>query len=109
MADKTTTQHHRKVVDIARRYPDTFLACRDHGHSWRPVDAAFLQSGDIERILGCERCEATRRQILDRNGYIKSGHYDYTDGYLMTGVGRLDTHDRAVMRKINITRFLNTK
>jgi hypothetical protein len=107
---QTSTPHHRMVADIAKRYPDEFLACRDFGHRLVPTDAAFLQSGDIERILKCERCDVKRRQILDKNGYIKSGNYDYAEGYLMPhGTGRLDLHDRAVMRKTNVTRFLNAK
>jgi len=92
-----------KLKDIAKRYPDTMLACRDMGHDWRPIEAAWLQNGNIERVLGCTRCEAKRVQYLDKNGYIvKGGGYNYPDGYQMKGMGRLDTDGRAVLRRASV-------
>lgn len=102
-------KHVTQVRDIAKRYPDQYLACRDHGHSWQPLDARYLQDGNIERILGCERCEARRVQKLDKRGYLVGGHYDYADGYAMVGIGRLDTDDRAVLRRTSIQRMFDNK
>jgi len=103
MAESTKLQ---RVRDIAKRYPDDFIACRDSGHRWKPVEAAWLQDGHIERILECDRCDAQRIQILDKNGYVVAGTYHYSDGYTMTGVGRLDTDGRAIIRRTAVLKLL---
>lgn len=103
MTEKKTIQ---KLRDIAKRYPENMLACRDHGHSWKPLEAAWLQDGRIERVLACERCEAHRVQFMDKDGYILGGHYDYADGYPMVGVGRLDTDGRAIFRRTSVQKLL---
>jgi hypothetical protein len=95
-----------KLKDVAKRMPDTFLSCRDHGHLWAPLEAAWLQDGNIERTLGCTRCEAKRLQYLDKNGYVLGGHYNYADGYAMKGIGRLDTDGRAVLRRASVLKQL---
>lgn len=96
-----------KVADIAERYPQMFIECRDFGHSWRPKNASWLQGGSIERTLGCSRCKTTRTQILDREGYIVSGYYEYADGYRLVGLGALKAPDRAEFRRSSVTRYLN--
>ena len=103
----TEKKNVQRLRDIAKRYPDSYLACRDHGHSWQPLDASFLQDGNIERILGCVRCEARRVQRLDKQGYLLGGHYDYADGYAMVGIGRLDTDGKAIMRRTSVQRMMN--
>jgi hypothetical protein len=100
-------KHHQQLADIAKRYPDEYLACRAGlGHSWEPESAAWLQNGTIERVLVCKRCTAKRVQILDADGYIVGGHYTYADGYTIKGVGPLDTADRAALRRTHVMRLM---
>jgi hypothetical protein len=103
MADRKTAQ---KITDIAKKYPERLLACRDQGHSWEPIEATWLQDGNIERILGCTRCETRRVQYLDKRGYVIGGHYEYADGYQMKGLGRLDTDGRAILRRTHVMQQL---
>lgn len=77
------------------------------GHSWQPLQAAWLQNSTIEQVLGCSRCEAKRIQILDQNGYVLSGHYAYLEGYAFKGLGRLDADDRAIMRRTAVAKLLD--
>lgn len=108
-AKKTEAERTRasQIADIAERYPDNFVECRDIGHSWRTRNASWLQGGGIERVLGCIRCETTRIQILDKEGYVIAGHYDYADGYTIHGVGGLKAPDRAEFRRASVTRFMS--
>jgi hypothetical protein len=95
-----------RVEDIAQSYPDAYLACRDIGHSWRPLTASWTADGNIHRRLQCVRCHVERAQILDAQGYILSGTYAYADGYQSHGVGGLNRDDRAQLRKANVLRGL---
>jgi hypothetical protein len=105
MADKDQHKDQQKLSDIAKRYPDSFLLCRDTGHQWQPTEAMWLQDGGIERVLACSQCEAQRVQTLDRNGYITGGHYVYADGYRFVGLGRIDQATKALLRKTNMGRL----
>jgi hypothetical protein len=96
----------QRVTDIAEKYPDAFLACRDFGHSWRPLTASWNADNTITRRLRCVRCSVERHQLLTSEGYIVSGGYSYADGYQIKGVGSLTTDDRAVLRKTNVLRGL---
>lgn len=102
----TQRKKTQQLNDIAKRYPEEYLACRDHGHSWQPKEAAWLQDGNIERVLECSRCHADRVQVMDKHGYILGGHYTYSDGYAMVGMGRLDTDGKAIFRKTAVQRML---
>lgn len=95
-----------QLTEVAEKYPDAFLACRDLSHSWKPQSAVWLEDGNIERTLVCTRCDTLKRQYLSPDGYILVGYYAYTDGYLLQGVGRLDTDARAGLRKASLRRLM---
>lgn len=60
---------------------DTFLLCRDVGHTWRPFRAA-IEDSYYWRVMRCGRCKTERVQYLTMSGHIASGHYVYPEGYL---------------------------
>lgn len=101
--DSERAQH---VTDVAQRYSNAFLACRDYGHSWRTLNAAWLAGGGVERRLRCTSCKCERVQILDAQGYIVASHYEYPGGYRIDGVGSLTANDRAVLRRTHVVREL---
>ena len=82
--------------------PDEFLLCRDLGHAWAPHDVKISRKfGEIHRILQCRSCPTQRTQILDMDGYAKRSRYEYPEGYVLRGVGRLSVADRAHVRVIS--------
>jgi len=91
------------IEDIA----DEFLACRDFGHAWRPFDVKISRKQqEIHRIFRClHECGTERTQVLSVDGYILRSFYSYPDGYVLSGLGRLDTSDRARIRVMG-TNFL---
>jgi len=79
--------------------PDTHLLCRDFGHSWRPWTAQWVpQRRQYVEALVCVRCECVRKRLLDEYGAMLGNSYDYPDGYLVHGVGRLTGDDRNDLR-----------
>jgi hypothetical protein len=108
MARRTVSDHQRRIADAVESMPDTHIECRDFGHSWRPLAATWLDGGNLERVLTCARCSTRRYQILDRQGYVLSGHYAYADHYLIEGIGRMTADDRAAVRLASIQRSTAT-
>ena len=83
------------------------VQCRDFGHSWRPFSARWLpQENCYESQLRCARCSAIRTRWLSRTGTQLSGHYDYADGYLVKGLGRLTGSDRDHIRLASVLSVL---
>lgn len=103
MADKKLVQ---RIKDVAKQYPDGYTECRTIGHGWKSLEAGWLKDGNIERVLGCTRCEARRIQVLNKQGYLIHSHYNYPDGYAMKGVGRLDADGRAILRITSVAKQL---
>lgn len=88
--------------------PATHLMCRDYGHSWEPFTAARLAGGKgYEQTLRCGRCQTTRRRYLDSRGEVVQGGYQYADGYLIHGLGRLTGADRGAVRIASVQATLN--
>lgn len=101
MPGKTRTKDLDAAIDSM---PESHLHCRDYGHSWSPFTARKLAGarGGYEQHLRCSRCHTTRKRLLDRNGEIVSGGYDYADGYLVAGLGRLTGSDRGHIRVASV-------
>jgi hypothetical protein len=76
-----------------------FIQCRDYGHSWRPYSARWVpQDNAYVSELQCQRCKSVRQRFLTRTGAMAGGHYEYPDGYLVKGMGRLTGTDRDIVR-----------
>ena len=89
--------------------PDTFLQCRDFGHSWRPHTArALAKRKGYEQTLRCARCLTERRRWIDSRGEIISSGYEYAEGYLVAGLGRLTGVDRGHVRVASVLRTLQS-
>jgi len=83
------------------------LQCRDFGHSWRPYTARWAEADKCyESVLRCQRCSTLRLRYLSSRGDLVSSRYDYADGYLIAGMGRLDGADRAQIRLESVLRVM---
>jgi len=92
-----------KGMDLA------FIQCRDFGHSWRPYSARWLPQDNAYRSeLICQRCKTIRARWLSSTGAQLSGNYDYPEGYLVQGLGRLTGSDRDVIRLQSVLSVLTT-
>ncbi len=79
--------------------PDDYLLCRDLGHAWAPHDVKVSRkAGEIHRVLKCRNCPTERTQILSTSGFIVRSRYEYPEGYVLPGIGRLSSDDRAHIR-----------
>lgn len=80
---------------------ETYLECRDLGHSWRAYTVEEQGRGKrrvYTRILRCPRCETYKYTDLDYQGYILKSVYEYTKEYHESSVGRLTKAVRATLR-----------
>lgn len=83
------------------------VQCRDFGHSWRPYTARWLPKyNSYESQLVCTRCKTIRTRFLGRGGQQLESSYDYAEGYLIKGMGRLTGTDRDVIRLASILAVL---
>lgn len=86
----------------------THVQCRDFGHSWRPYSARWIASyNSYESQLICNRCKTIRTRFLSRTGALTNSNYDYADGYLVKGMGRLTGNDRDTIRLASILAVLS--
>lgn len=96
--------------DALRDMPASHLMCRDYGHAWEPFTAAKLaKRAGYEQTLRCGRCLTTRRRYLDSRGEVIQSGYDYADGYLIHGLGRLSGADRGAVRIASVEATLNIR
>jgi hypothetical protein len=104
-----TRAEHDELEAWARELPSSFLECRDLGHDLRPFRAWYdeTESG-YRRILRCRRCKSEKLQWLNLDGTVRSGGYDYADGYLKPpGTGVLDAGGRGVLRLVSTLRLID--
>lgn len=87
---------------------DEYIDCRDYGHSWMSWNFVGLQGGQWEQWLKCQRCDTTRKRILNNRGQQVTNGYDYADGYQLKGFGRLTGTDRDALRLAHILRITET-
>lgn len=86
-----------EVAEFAQGLSISHLHCRELGHNWRPHAARRAEDGgSFERVLRCVRCKTLRIQVLSIYGAVVSSHYEYPDGYISKGLGRIvgDGRDR---------------
>lgn len=88
---------------IAEMKPE-FVRCRDGNHHWMPHTVRTASYG-YERIRKCDSCMSFRSTLLDHRGYvIEDKGINYTDGYVLVGLGRLSGDDRAAVRLNQVKR-----
>lgn len=75
------------------------LLCRDTGirHRWDP-DTAYRDGHHIMEVLICLRCDAKKIRKLTRTGLVVKNEFQYPDGYLRKGEGRVTKQENAAIR-----------
>lgn len=90
------------LADRADALKTSHLICRTIGHAWKPQAAVFYPKiRAYYTAYRCTRCRTERVAWLDSHGRPTSGggsRYNYPEGYVLPGVGHLDTDDRGVLR-----------
>lgn len=100
-------QHEFDLDKALEKLDERFLQCRDFGHSWRPFSANWSeQYQSYSSQLRCDRCTTVRTRWLTRTGAMMGGGYDYSEGYLVKGMGRLTGSDRDKVRLRSILNVL---
>lgn len=98
------------VDQVIQDMPDRYIQCRDFNHSWRAHDAQYDEgSRSYDVTLKCTRCKAERVRIMDSQGGLASSRYEYPDGYLIKGMGRLTGRERDALRLSSVLRILENK
>lgn len=98
----TDTNGHKPIRSLAD-LEATHLVCRDISHAWRAYDVRIVKRQNrIERTLECANCGCLRHQQLTMTGYLIPGsRYEYPDGYLLHGVGRMTADTKAEIRLLS--------
>jgi hypothetical protein len=98
-AEKLAEQHHQELLAAIDKMTDEMVECRDIQHSYRKWATRWLaQEREYERQLKCLRCGTIRVQRVSERGYLLGSSYEYAEGYLVKGLGRLDQDDRGAIR-----------
>lgn len=100
MSITTLTKERKAEVNQAiQGMAVEFLHCRDYGHNWRPNTAHRLPKNQgFDEVLRCTTCDTYRHRVLDIFGDVITNIYQYPDGYLIEGLGRLVGRERGLLR-----------
>jgi hypothetical protein len=88
-----------------------YLLCRTFGHNWAPYTAREQGRGRarlFEVGVRCPRCTTVRHLRVNGLGEIVGGRYDYPDGYLLEGLGRIAGDSRAALRLVSMTNLVDS-
>lgn len=95
------------VAAAARHMTQAQLECRSLGHNWRPLEAEWSAADNAYDVSNrCVRCRTVRVMLWNARGHVISSHYEYPDGYLMVGLGRVVGEGRDALRLESVGRFL---
>lgn len=110
VSDDAATEHTAALEAALEHLTPDMVACRDYGHAWAPLWANWdAKARAFDTGIQCRRCATTRARLLDRSGQQIGNHYQYPDGYLMRGVGRLTGSDRDRIRLAQVAAVLNPR
>ena len=99
-----------EVREFAADLSEAWLECRELGHLWAPRTAHWSgEDGCYYRTLRCDRCETERDQTLSDRGAVLSNSYNYPDGYLLEGMGRIAGEGRDMLRLASVVRTTQPK
>lgn len=101
MTEPSARQRRAELGKAIEGMPSEHVHCRDYGHSWAPHSAQRIGKG-FDQILRCTRCQTHRHRVLDRFGEVITNSYQYAEGYLVEGLGRLNGTDRGTLRIASI-------
>lgn len=96
----------RQVRDQARDMEQEYLRCKSYGHQFDPFTVERLRGAFIVH-LKCHRCTTVTSQEISLRGMLLTGRsYNYPDGYLFKGIGRIQGEARGAIRAACITNDL---
>lgn len=96
-----------EVAEFAADLDLDWLYCRTYQHNWKPWSAHW--SADLscyEVKIRCNRCTTKRVQRMSDKGAVLASHYEYPEGYLHEGMGRIAGEGRDMLRLESVTRVL---
>lgn len=93
----------KEVRTLAHSLVEEFLHCRDYGHIWRQANVERIRGG-FERTLFCRSCKQNKFQVLNSRGEIVKEKRDYTEGYLIKGMGRMNVDGKSILRLESVLR-----
>lgn len=95
-----------EVAELADHWPAAFLACRNYGHQWAPLRAVINARGWVDVRELCPRCTSERSYEMSPRGRVY-GHpsIDYAEGYLASGLGRIQGEAKEAVRAGSIRRL----
>lgn len=97
----------QEVAEFAADLELEWLYCRTYQHNWKPWTAHWSDhEGCYDVKIRCSRCTTKRVQKMSDKGSILSSHYDYPEGYLHEGMGRIVGEGRDMLRLESVTRVL---
>lgn len=100
------TAEPRDVEKAAAAWDDEILKCRTDGHRWEDRRAAKNMEYRFIRIVQvCPRCACERITEMDFYGEVFSRSIDYSEGYLLVGLGRISGQGRNVLRMATVERL----
>lgn len=96
-----------EVADFAAGLELDWLYCRTYQHNWKPWTAHWSDhEGCYEVSIRCNRCTTRRIQRMSDKGAVLSSHYEYPEGYLHEGMGRIAGEGRDALRLESVTRVV---
>ena len=93
-------KHQQELQAAMAEMTEEMVECRDIAHSYRKWSTRWIPADrEWESQLLCVRCGTIRiRRINGSTGAIVASSYQYAEGYLVKGLGRLDQADRGALR-----------
>jgi hypothetical protein len=93
-------EHRQALAAAVSAMSDEMVECRDIQHSYRKWSLRWVpKDKEYESKLKCIRCGSIRvRRINGSTGALVSSSYEYAEGYLVKGLGRLTGSDRGFIR-----------
>lgn len=96
-----------EVADWAGDLEEAWLFCRTYAHNWKPWTAHWSDElGTYEVSIRCNRCATRRVQRMSDKGAVLASHYEYPEGYLHAGMGRIAGDSKDVLRLESVTRLV---
>jgi hypothetical protein len=94
------------VAELAQDWTDEILECRTYGHKWTPHRAQHVKQYRYFYVIQlCPRCLTTRHmEISEAGGEVFDTWYEYPDGYLTKGLGRITGDARGQLRLATVLR-----
>jgi hypothetical protein len=98
------------VQRAAAGWDDEVLKCRTDGHRWEDSRATRNDRYKYIRIVQvCPRCVSERITEMDFYGEVFDRHIDYSEGYLLVGLGRISGQGRNVLRMTSVERLFDVQ